>query len=185
MRTNKFLFSIIFLTFCYFTPLGNAQENNTIDIAEAFKPNWPYKAFLAIPRISEIKPMIVVKVGNSMEFVEPVKCIEVEYYEIEKKFNPRLLLDRDSLHRLLCKAMIRAVLKTKVAPLPIQVQPGQEIGLRFNFYEGQIFIVEVPYPPVDPLVLLEDLFVDGIEDIKFGDLDIPLEYDPEIKETPL
>ena len=38
---------------------------------------------------------------------------------------------------------------------------GRNIGLRFNFYKGEISLEEVPYPPVDPLVLLEDLFVDG------------------------
>ena len=185
MRLNKFLFSTIILILCNFAASSSARENNTFDISEAFKPNWPYKAFLAIPRISEIKPMIVVKIGRNMEFVEPIKCIEVEYYEIEKKFNPRLLLERDSLHRLLCKAMVRAVTKTKVAPLPKEVLSGDEIGLRFNFYKGEIILEEVPYPPVDPLVLLEDLFVDGSEEVKFGDLDIPIEYDPEIKETPL
>ena len=163
----------------------NAGENNTKDLSEAFRPNWPFTAFLAIPRISEIKPMVVVKIGENMEFGEPVKCIEVEYYEIEKKFNPSLLLERDSLHRLLCQAMIRAVLKTKVAPLPKDVLTGDEIGLRFDFYEGEVSVVEVPYPPIDPLILLEDLFVDDNGDVKFGDLDIPIEYDPEIKETPL
>jgi hypothetical protein len=186
MRLNRFLLNTVTLVLIFFSTVINAQNSETdLKIVKAFKVNWPYEAFLAIPRISEIKPMLVVELDENMKFVEPARCIEVEYYEIEKKFKSKLLLERESLHRLLCKAMIRAASKTKQVLFLKQFSPGDEIGLRFDFYTGTISVSDIPYPPIDPKVLLGDLFVDGIEDIKFGDLEMPVEYDLEIKATPL
>ena len=182
---------LIFTTICFFlcsSVFGSAEEEHSdlnLELTNTIRLNWPYKAFLAIPRISEINPMVTVEIVEDGKIDDSIICIEVNYFEIQKKFEPKLVLERDSLHRLLCKAMVKAIIKTKDLSFDGYFLPGDQVGLRFNFSLGEVKVGEIPFPPIDPVILLEDLFVDETENVNFGKLDIPVEEDSEIKETQL
>ena len=163
--------------------VDNKKFNEEITLA--ISPNWPYQAFLAIPRISQIKPMVSIEISKEDKTISSTTCIEVGYFELQKKIKLKSILERESLHRLLCQAMKRAVKKTNVNIFLNQGFTKNHIGLRFDFYNGIIELAEIPYPPLDPFLLLEDVLVNEDDKILFGDIDLPKEIELDITETPL
>ena len=180
-------FCIIFLSLPSFTTATETEtEIQTNDkITELFLPNWPYQAFLAIPRISEMKPILAIEISQEDESLNKYNCIELYYLKLQKKFETKAILDRKSLHELLCKSMKRAVLKTDKSRLSKYLKPNATIALQFDFLTGYISSVEMPYPPLGLFEKLQDVFLDEDVELNFGDIDFPRELIPEIGQTPL
>jgi hypothetical protein len=154
-------------------------------ITELVLPNWPYEAFLAIPRISEMKPILAIEISHEDESNNNYNCIELYYFGLQKKFEPKAILERESLHKLLCKAMKRAVSNTDKLLLAEHLKAYDHIALQFDFFSGYVSLVEIPYPPLHPNKKLQNVFLDQNSVLNFGDIDLPEEVLPEIGQTSL
>ena len=185
MRLAVFGLNFLTIIFFSFPALGNLNQAEINEkITEAIRPNWPFHAFLAIPRISEMVPMVSVEISEEEKKIISTKCVEIEYYQKLKEIEPDTVLERKALHELLCKAMKRALQKTENPEFIENVYKGHPIGLKFNFYNGSVELTEIPYPPLDPLLTLDDVFVDD-DKMSFGGIDFPREEESEINETSL
>lgn len=174
---------IIFLALPSFATQTEIEINEKI--TELLLPNWPYQAFLAIPRISEMKPILAIEISQEDTSLNKYNCIELYYLKLRKKFETKPILDRKSLHELLCKSMKRAVLKTDKTRLSEYLKHNATIALQFDFFNGYISAVEIPYPPLGLVEKLQDVFLDEGGGLNFGDIDLPKELKPEIGQTPL
>jgi hypothetical protein len=173
----------MFLSFPSFAMETDTNFNEKI--TKLLLPNWPYQAFLAIPRISEVAPTLSIEIVQEEEGVNIYNCIELYHLKLQRKFDPKAILDRKSLHELLCKAMKRAVQKTDEFLVEEYWEVFDTITLQFDFFSGFISKVEIPYPPKSPLEKLQDVFLDENIKLNFGDIDLPRELEPEIGQTPL
>ena len=177
----------LFLFFIVSFPTLATEPDKIINqqLTKLFLPNWPYEAFLAIPRISEMRPTLGIEISKEDNTLYSLSCIEIYYHDMQKKFEPKTLLERESLHKLLCKSMKRAMRKTPLVHITQNFPNSYNIALRFDFFNGKIQFVETPYPPLDPLLKLEDIFLDEDDILNFGDIDFPDELEVEINQTPL
>ncbi len=176
--------TIVFLSVPSFADIKREELNTKI--TDLLRPNWPFYAFLAIPRISEMTPMVALEtsVVEMEKKITSIECIELVYFQKRKAFEPKATLERESLHELLCRAMKRAIEKTESPNFLDSVFRDHKVGLKFNFSLGTVKLEEIPYPPLDPLSTLEDVFV-GEEAMVFGGIELPKEEILEINETPL
>ena len=154
-------------------------------ITDLLRPTWPYEAFLAIPRISEMTPILAIEFSKDDRTIQSTKCVELFYLELQKKFEPKALLERESLHRVLCKAMKRAIQKTEQALLIEKFPSSNRITFRFDFFNGLVSIIEIPYPPLDPKAQLENVFLDENSVVNFGGIELREELELVISQTPL
>ena len=186
MHKNGFCRKIIFLVTFLIPNFAISVENDLNNkITEMLRSNWPYEAFLAIPRISEISSTLAIEISKDEGSFQSLNCIELYYLELKKKYDPDALLERESLHELLCKAMKRALDKTQRYSLIELFPNSRNIALKFNFFTGLVNVVEMPYPPLDPLTKLENVFIDDGIGLNFGGIDFPKPLELEITETPL
>ena len=186
MRCVEFYLKIVCLIFVSLPAFAMQSEIDFNEkITELILPNWPYEAFLAIPRISEMKPILAIEISQEDERENSYNCIELYYFEMQKKFEPKAILDRESLHKLLCKAMKRAIQNTNKLLLVEYLEAYDTIALKFDFFSGYISSVEIPYPPLDPNEKLQNVFLDENAALNFGDIDLPKEVEPEIGQTSL
>ena len=162
-----------------------ADEDVNAAITELIRPNWPYEAFLAIPRISNVRPTLALEFSENDRSLVGFNCVELLYLELQKMFEPKIILEREALHKLLCKAMKRAVKKTPVVQIGRNFPDLNNVALSFDFFNGEIRVIEMPYPPVDPIRKLENVFLDEDAVLNFGGIDLPEELEPEINQTPL
>ncbi len=161
------------------------QSGDDAKLTETIRANWPYEAFLAIPRVAELKPIISIELLDFRKQKIATKCLDIDYFEITKKYDREAVLDREPLHRLLCKAVKRALEKSRMSEFNDVFNEKETVGLRFDFSKGRVEFAEIPFPPMDPHDLLEDFFIDENHEDKFGDIDFPTEFVSEIKETSL
>ena len=71
-----------------------------------------------------------------MDFKEEkieIKCIELDYFEARKKFDSEAVLDRQPLHRLLCKTVKRAIQKSRHSEFSDLFDESEIVGLKFDF----------------------------------------------------
>ena len=116
------------------------------EISSLVRPNWEFESFWAIPRVGDTKPIVAISisVGNS---AVNVRCLDLEYLEIKKTFKPKAKLEREFLHKIMCKSINRALKNTKgLDQLVLKTGMG-EVGLKFDFQNGWIQIVKIPEPP--------------------------------------
>ena len=71
------------------------------EISSLVRPNWEYESFWAIPRIGETKPIVAISLLAGEDKVN-VRCLDLEYLEIEKTFKPKTKLEREFLHKIMC-----------------------------------------------------------------------------------
>ena len=116
------------------------------EISSLVRPNWEYESFWAIPRIGETKPIVALSLSAVNEKVN-VRCLDLEYLEIEKTFKPKTKLEREFLYKIMCKSINRAVKNTNGLDQIILKTGMDEVGLRFDFLNGWIEIVQIPEPP--------------------------------------
>ena len=81
--------------------------------------------------------------------------------------------------------MKRALKKTEPSSIEKSFPGLYDVALRFDFFNGLINKVEIPYPPLNPILQLEDVFLDSNDDLVFGGIIFPEELEPEISQTPL
>ena len=116
------------------------------EISSLVRPNWEYESFWAIPRIGETKPIVAISLLVGKDKVN-VRCLDLEYLEIEKTFKPKTKLEREFLYKIMCKSINRAVKNTNGLDQIILKTGMDEVGLRFDFLNGWIEIVQIPEPP--------------------------------------
>ena len=116
------------------------------EISSLVRPNWEYESFWAIPRIGETKPIVAISLLAGKDKVN-VRCLDLEYLEIEKTFKPKTKLEREFLYKIMCKSINRAVKDTNGLDQIILKTGMDEVGLRFDFLNGWIEIVQIPEPP--------------------------------------
>ena len=116
------------------------------EISSLVRPNWEYESFWAIPRIGETKPIVAISLLAGKNTVN-VRCLDLEYLEIEKTFKPKTKLEKEFLHKIMCKSINRAVKNTNGLDQIILKIGMDEVGLRFDFLNGWIEIVQIPEPP--------------------------------------
>ena len=116
------------------------------EISSLVRPNWEYESFWAIPRIGETKPIVAISLLAGKDKVN-VRCLDLEYLEIEKTFKPKTKLEREFLYKIMCKSINRAVKNTNDLDQIILKTGMDEVGLRFDFLNGWIEIVQIPEPP--------------------------------------
>ena len=116
------------------------------EISSLVHPNWEYESFWAIPRIGETKPIVAISLLAGKDKIN-VRCLDLEYLEIKKTFKPKAKLEREFLHKIMCKSINRALRNTKgLDQLVLKTGMG-EVGLKFDFQNGWIQIVKIPEPP--------------------------------------
>ena len=133
------LFIMVKLAFSQTTAL-NAE------ISSIVRPNWEFESFWAIPRIGDTKPIVAISLLSGENTVN-VRCLDLEYLEIEKTFKPKAKLEREFLHKIMCKSINRAIQNTNGLGRVVLKTGMTEVGLRFDFLSGWIEIVKIPNPP--------------------------------------
>ena len=116
------------------------------EISSLVRPNWEFESFWAIPRVGDTKPIVVISFLSEKSSLN-VRCLDLEYFEIKKTFEPKAKLKREFLHKIMCKSINRALKKTKGLERIVLKTGMREIGLRFDFLSGWIEIVRIPNPP--------------------------------------
>ena len=116
------------------------------EISSLVRPNWEFESFWAIPRIGETKPVVAISLLAGKNNVN-VRCIDLEYLEIKKTFKPKAKLEREFLHKIMCKSINRALQNTNGLEQVVLRTGLEEVGLRFDFLNGWIEIVQIPEPP--------------------------------------
>ncbi len=121
------------------------------EISSLVRPNWEFESFWAIPRIGDTKPRVAIpRVAISLlagKKTINVRCLDLEYLEIKKTFKPKAKVEREFLHKIMCKSINRALQNT-VGLRQLVTRIGmEEVGLRFDFLNGWIQIIKIPEPP--------------------------------------
>ena len=116
------------------------------EISSLVRPNWEFESFWAIPRVGETKPIVTISLLSEKNDVN-VRCLDLEYFEIKKTFEPKAKLKREFLHKIMCKSINRAIQNTNGLGRLVLKTGMIEVGLRFDFLSGWIEIVRIPNPP--------------------------------------
>ncbi len=124
------------------------------EISSLVRPNWEFESFWAIPRIGDTKPLVAISISGGNSTLN-VRCLDLEYLEIKKKFKPKAKLPREFLHKIMCKSINRALKNTKGLSQLVQRTGLLEVGLRFDFQNGWIQFEKIPEPPQPDLELNE------------------------------
>ena len=124
------------------------------EISSLVRPNWEFESFWAIPRIGETKPLVAISFSGGNSAVK-VRCLDLEYLEIKKTFKPKAKLQREFLHKIMCKSINKALKNTKGLSQLVQRTGLLEVGLGFDFQNGWIQFEKIPEPPQPDLELNE------------------------------
>ena len=116
------------------------------EISSLVRPNWEFESFWAIPRIGDTKPIVAISFLSEKSSIN-VRCLDLEYLEIKKTFEPKAKLKREFLHKIMCKSINRAIQNTNGLGRIVLKTGMREVGLRFDFLSGWIEIVKIPNPP--------------------------------------
>ena len=135
--------------FAFGTPSFSQSTALNAEISSIVRPNWEFQAFWAVPRVGQTKPLVAVSVGSNGISENNIRCINLEYHELEKEFRPKAVLEREFLHKIMCKSIKKAVAKTTGLQDILLSLGVREIGLKFDFLNGWIQIKKIPEPP-DP-----------------------------------
>ena len=141
------VFSITFLTLVVMVKSTLAQMTAlNAEISSLVRSNWEFEAFWAIPRVGDTKPIVAISLLSEKNTVN-VRCLDLEYLEIKKTFEPKAKLKREFLYKIMCKSIKRALQSTNGLEQIVLRTGMTEVGLRFDFLSGWIEIVEIPEPP--------------------------------------
>ena len=122
--------------FAFGTPSFSQSTALNAEISSMVRPNWEFQAFWAIPRVGQTKPLVAVSVGSNGISENNIRCINLEYHELEKEFRPKAVLEREFLHKIMCKSIKKAVAKTTGLQDILLSLGVREIGLKFVFLNG-------------------------------------------------
>ena len=71
---------------------GAQQKTFGEELTEIFQEVWPYKAFLAIPKINEIAPSLIIPIDSVGKVQEGARCAEVDDLDLLRELNPKAIL---------------------------------------------------------------------------------------------
>ena len=141
------VFTTTFFTLVMMVKIAFSQMTAlNAEISSLVRPNWEFESFWAIPRIGDTKPTVVISFFSGENTVN-VRCLDLEYLEIKKTFKPKAKLEREFLHKIMCKSINRAIQNTNGLERVVLKTGMTEVGLRFDFLSGWIEIVKIPNPP--------------------------------------
>ena len=141
------VFSITLLTLVIMAKIAFSQMAAlNAEISSLIRPNWEIESFWAIPRVGDTKPIVAISLISGKNTVN-VRCLDLEYLEIKKTFEPKAKLKKEFLHKIMCKSINRALKNTNGLGQVVLKTGMTEVGLRFDFLSGWIEIVKIPNPP--------------------------------------
>ena len=141
------VFSITLLTLVIMAKIAFSQMAAlNAEISSLIRPNWEIESFWAIPRVGDTKPIVAISLISGKNTVN-VRCLDLEYLEIKKTFEPKAKLKKEFLHKIMCKSINRALKNTNGLGQVVLKTGMTEVGLRFDFLSGWIEIVQIPEPP--------------------------------------
>ena len=146
MLHRKIFIMFLVTSFLFLKPVFSQMTALNAKVSSMIRPNWEFEAFWAIPRVGDTKPIVSIFFSET-ENAGTVRCLNLEFLEIEKQFKPKVILEREFLHKIMCKSINRALEKTNGLRQVAMSIGLTEIGLRFDFLNGWIEIIEVPEPP--------------------------------------
>ena len=128
--------------FLLVTPLHAQQKTYGEELTRIFQEVWPYKAFLAIPRIKEISPRLIIPIDSDGIVKEGTRCAEVDDLDMLREINPKALLPKENLYRLSCKSLLTAVDKIEEVPIPRNgFSKDTRLVLKFYFGTGKVQVL--------------------------------------------
>ncbi len=151
IKVIPFIFIMFFITL---KALFSQTAAMNAEISSLVRPNWEFESFWAIPRIGETKPLVSISISGGNSAIN-VRCLDLEYLEIKKTFKPKAKLEREFLHKIMCKSINRALKNTKGLSQLVQRTGLLEVGLRFDFQNGWIQFEKIPLPPQPDLEMNE------------------------------
>ena len=141
------VFSITFLALVVMVKSTLAQMTAlNAEISSLVRSKWEFESFWAIPRVGDTKPIVAISLLSEKNTVN-VRCLDLQYLEIKKTFEPKAKLKREFLYKIMCKSIKRALQSTNGLEQIVLRTGMTEVGLRFDFLSGWIEIVEIPEPP--------------------------------------
>ncbi len=141
---KKKILVFLFLASALFCPGISSAQQKTFgeELTEIFHEFWPYKAFLAIPRISEISPRLIIPVNSVGEVQEGSRCAEVDDLDLLREINPKAILPREKLYRLSCESLLMAISKIEELPIPRNgFTDNSSLVLKFFFGNGRVQVL--------------------------------------------
>ena len=135
---NKILSLFLVTGGFMFVTLSHAQQKTFgEELTQIFQEVWPYKAFLAIPRIKEISPRLIIPIDSDGMVKEGTRCAEVDDLDMLREINPKAVLPKENLYRLSCKSLLTAIDKIEEIPIP-RNGFSKDTKLVLKFYTGFI-----------------------------------------------
>ena len=150
----KVFFTTLMIFLMSLKALFSQMNALNYEISSLVRPNWEFESFWAIPRIGETKPLVAISLLAGKNTVN-IRCLDLEYLEIKKTFKPKAKLEREFLHKIMCKSINRALQNTNGLEQVVLRTGMEEVGLRFDFLNGWIEIVKIPEPPQPDEEMLE------------------------------
>ena len=121
---------------------GAQQKTFGEELTEIFQEVWPYKAFLAIPKINEIAPRLIIPIDSFGKVQEGARCAEVDDLDLLRELNPKAILPREHLYRLSCKSLLTAISKIEDLPVPRNgFTDDSSLVLKFYFGTGIVQVL--------------------------------------------
>ncbi len=140
---NKILALLLVIGgFLFVAPLHAQQKTYGEELTKIFQDVWPYKAFLAIPRIKEISPRLIIPIDSDGIVKEGTRCAEVDDLDMLREINPKALLPKENLYRLSCKSLLTAIDKIEEVPIPRNgFSNDTRLVLKFYFGTGKVQVL--------------------------------------------
>ena len=141
---KKKMLILLFGVNIVFAPSISGAQQKTFgeELTEIFQEFWPYKAFLAIPKINEITPRLIIPIDSFGKVQEGARCAEVDDLDLLRELNPKAILPRENLYRLSCKSLLTAISKIQDLPVPRKgFTDDSNLVLKFYFGTGIVQVL--------------------------------------------
>ncbi len=141
---KKRILEVVFFTIiiCSSNIVNAQQKTFGEELTEIFQEHWPYKAFLAIPKINDITPRLIIPIDSFGKVKEGSRCAEVDDLDLLRELNPKAVLPREKLYRLSCKALLTAIGKIDTLPIPRNgFKEKSNLVLKFYFGTGEVQVL--------------------------------------------
>ena len=141
---RKIIIIAMFVLNSVFISISASAQQRTFseELTEVFGKVWPYEAFLAIPKIGEIAPRLIIPVDSVGKIKEGARCAEVDDLDLLRELNPKAILPRENLYRLSCRTLLMSLSKIKDIPIPRHGFSDESIlVLKFYFGTGKVQVL--------------------------------------------
>ena len=142
LKNKTLTLLLVTIGFLFATSLYAQQKTFGEELTQIFQEVWPYKAFLAIPRIKEISPRLIIPIDSDGVVKEGTRCAEVDDLDMLREINPKAVLPKENLFRLSCKSLLTAVDKIEEIPIPRNgFSEDTRLVLKFYFGTGKVQVL--------------------------------------------